>query len=65
MTRPAWSIYYEASPAPDNTRALCFLDGHVKRVPEAEWPQPQGRLARPEHARAHLTPARWQSMRLN
>ena len=31
-------IYYEAAPAPDNTRALLFLDGHVKRVPEAEWP---------------------------
>ena len=32
-------IYYEATPAPDNTRALLFLDGHVKRVPEADWPR--------------------------
>ena len=31
-------IYYEASPAPDGTRSVVFLDGHVKRIPEAQWP---------------------------
>jgi len=31
-------IYYEAVPAPDGTRGVAFLDGHVKRIPESEWP---------------------------
>lgn len=31
-------IYYEATPAPDGTRDVVFLDGHVKRIPESEWP---------------------------
>lgn len=30
---------YESSPAADGTRGLLFLDGHVARIPEAEWPQ--------------------------
>ncbi|MBI3922616.1 MAG: hypothetical protein HY318_14430 [Armatimonadetes bacterium] len=30
---------YEASPAADGTRGLLFLDGHVARIPETEWPQ--------------------------
>ena len=29
--------YYEASPADDGLRAVLFLDGHVKRVPDTEW----------------------------
>ena len=31
-------IYYEATPAPDNTRRVLFLDGHVKNIPEGAWP---------------------------
>jgi len=31
--------YYEASPDSDGLRAVLFLDGHVKRVTEAEWQQ--------------------------
>jgi prepilin-type processing-associated H-X9-DG protein len=31
--------FYEASPAPDGTRAVLFLDGHVQVIPEAEWPR--------------------------
>lgn len=30
--------YYEAVPAPDGTRGVAFLDGHVKRIHESEWP---------------------------
>ncbi|MBV9851884.1 MAG: hypothetical protein JO250_19630 [Armatimonadetes bacterium] len=30
-------LYYEATPAPDNTRAVLFMDGHVKRIPESQW----------------------------
>ena len=32
-------VLYEDAPEPDNTRAVAFLDGHVKRVPESEWPR--------------------------
>ena len=32
-------LYYEATPAPDNTRRVLFLDGHVKRFAESEWPR--------------------------
>jgi prepilin-type processing-associated H-X9-DG protein len=31
--------FYEASPAPDGTRAVLFLDGHVQVIPETEWPR--------------------------
>lgn len=34
----AMVIYYEAVPAPDGTRGVAFLDGHVKRIPESQWP---------------------------
>ena len=30
--------FYEASPAPDSTRAVLYLDGHVKRERETDWP---------------------------
>ena len=30
--------FYEASPSADGTRGVAFLDGHVKRITEAEWP---------------------------
>ncbi len=29
--------FYEASPAPDGTRAVAYLDGHVKRERETDW----------------------------
>lgn len=31
--------FYEARPAPDGTRAVLFLDGHVQVIPEAQWPR--------------------------
>jgi prepilin-type processing-associated H-X9-DG protein len=31
--------FYEATPAPDGTRAVLFLDGHVQVIPEAQWPR--------------------------
>lgn len=31
-------LYFEASPGDDGKRAVLFLDGHVKRIPEAQWP---------------------------
>ena len=31
-------VYYEASPMPDGTRAVVFLDGHAKRIRESDWP---------------------------
>lgn len=34
----AMVLFYEDSPAPDNTRGVAFLDGHVKRIPETQWP---------------------------
>ena len=30
--------FYEAGPAKDGTRGVCFLDGHVKRIKEEDWP---------------------------
>jgi len=30
--------YYEAVPTPGGTRAVLFMDGHVKRIPESQWP---------------------------
>lgn len=39
ITNPAAMVaFYEAHPAADGKRALLFLDGHVKRIKEAEWP---------------------------
>jgi len=32
-------LAYEAGPAPDGKRAVVYVDGHVKRIPETEWPQ--------------------------
>jgi len=45
---------YEASPGTDNKRGVVFLDGHVERVPEANWKgvfaeQPQGPNAQEIH----------------
>lgn len=38
ITNPrAMVLFFEDSPAPDGTRGVAFLDGHAKRVPEAEW----------------------------
>jgi len=31
------AMIYEASPAPDGTRGVCYVDGHSKRVTEAQW----------------------------
>lgn len=44
---------YEARPAGDNTRGVVFLDGHVKRVAEAEWP----RIAAASKIRVTAAPA--------
>ena len=30
--------FYEAAPARDGTRGVCFLDGHAKRIKEEDWP---------------------------
>ena len=30
-------LFYEASPAPDGTRAVLYVDGHVKRELETNW----------------------------
>lgn len=30
-------LYYEMSVAPNGTRAVLYADGHVKRIPEADW----------------------------
>lgn len=38
ILKPAeMAVIYEAEPAPDGTRGVCFLDGHVLRVDDAEW----------------------------
>lgn len=31
-------VLYEDAPDQDNTRAVAFMDGHVKRIPESQWP---------------------------
>lgn len=31
-------VFYEDAPDKDNTHAVAFLDGHVKRIPESQWP---------------------------
>lgn len=31
-------VLYEDAPNQDNTRAVTFMDGHVKRIPESQWP---------------------------
>ena len=36
---PASTVaFYEATPAKDGTRGVCFMDGHSKRIAEADWP---------------------------
>lgn len=30
--------FYEASPAPDGKRAVLYVDGHVQRIAESQWP---------------------------
>ena len=38
IDNPASTVaYYEASAASDGLRAVLFTDGHVKRLPDAEW----------------------------
>lgn len=32
-----WVAFYEANPAADGTRGVVFLDGHVARIPSADW----------------------------
>ncbi|MBV9470601.1 MAG: hypothetical protein JOZ57_15285 [Abitibacteriaceae bacterium] len=32
-------IFYEAKPAADGTRGVLFLDGHVGRIKETDWPR--------------------------
>ena len=40
IERPAeTAAFWEANPAEDGRRGVAFVDGHVKRVPEGEWPQ--------------------------
>lgn len=40
IAKPAEMIvFYEDSPAPDNTRGVAFLDGHARRIPESKWPE--------------------------
>ena len=40
ITNPAAMVaFYEASPDAAGMRAVLFLDGHVKRVKETEWPR--------------------------
>ena len=40
IPEPARTVaFYEAAPAPDGTRAVLYLDGHVKREQETNWPQ--------------------------
>ncbi|HEX8464855.1 MAG TPA: hypothetical protein VF627_09590, partial [Abditibacterium sp.] len=50
-------MFSEATPAPDGSRAVLFVDGHVERVPAARWTQLQaikpvtaGAAARPVNA---------------
>ncbi len=38
--------FHEASPAPDGTRAVLYLDGHVRREPETNWANVQAISAR-------------------
>jgi prepilin-type processing-associated H-X9-DG protein len=45
--------FWEKSPAPDGRRAVLYLDGHVKRELETEWPQIMARSNR------LLPPKRW------
>ncbi len=35
---PRVITFYEATPAPDGTRAVLYLDGHVRRERETDWP---------------------------
>ena len=35
---PRVVTFYEATPAPDGTRAVLYLDGHVRRERETDWP---------------------------
>ena len=38
INEPARTVaFYEAAPAPDGTRAVLYLDGHVKREQENNW----------------------------
>jgi hypothetical protein len=32
-------LFYEETPAPDETRGVAFLDGSAKRINESEWPR--------------------------
>ena len=34
----AMVVFYEDSPASDNTRGVAFMDGHAKRISESQWP---------------------------
>jgi hypothetical protein len=34
----AMVIFYEDAPDQNSTRAVAFLDGHIKRIPESQWP---------------------------
>ena len=39
IAEPAATVaFYEAGPAKDGTRGVCFADGHAKRIKEDEWP---------------------------
>ncbi len=39
FSAPATMVtFYEDAADQDNTRAVAFLDGHVVRIPEAQWP---------------------------
>jgi prepilin-type processing-associated H-X9-DG protein len=40
INNPAQMVtFYEAAPSADGRRAVLYLDGHVMRVAEADWPR--------------------------
>jgi prepilin-type processing-associated H-X9-DG protein len=40
IEEPATMVaFYEPAPASDGKRAVLFLDGHVERVQESDWPR--------------------------
>ena len=40
IAKPAETVaFYEMRPTADGTRGVAFVDGHVQRIREAEWPR--------------------------
>jgi hypothetical protein len=40
-------LFYETSPSASGTRGVVYLDGHARRVPEAEWPREKAKSGIP------------------